>query len=222
VIPWEQLDKVAVPGGDDLRLMRRGTEYAIKLGTNELMTSRLSGSEKALASLACARMPPGARPELLIGGLGMGFTLRQALRVLGPDARILVVELIPAVVAWARGPLAALFEDCLDDPRVTLAIGDVGATMRDARRRFSAILLDVDNGPEALTTEGNDWLYGPAGLGAAAAALRAGGVLAIWSCAPDAAFVKRLSRAGFAVEEERVRAHGSGGARHVIWLAKRQ
>lgn len=189
-------------------------------GATELMNSRLSGSEEALASLSIDRLGGRAAPALLIGGLGMGFTLRAALEALGPAAKVTVAELVPAVVAWARGPMAEVFAGCLDDPRVAIIEGDVGACIRTAERRYDAILLDVDNGPDGLTRRGNDSLYDAAGLIAARRALRPGGVLAVWSSAPDRAFTARLTRAGFRAEEVKVRANGRrGGARHVIWLA---
>jgi spermidine synthase len=223
VIPWTLLDTIPIPGeAGTLRLFRRGSEFAIRLGDNELMNSRLSGSEEALATLACGRI--GARPgaRLLIGGLGMGFTLRAALAALGPDAAITVAELVPGVVAWARGPLAEVSGHGLDDSRVAIREGDVAEAIRMARGAYDAILLDVDNGPDGLTRPSNDRLYDAAGLGAARNALRPGGVLAVWSAAPDAAFTRRLAQAGFAVETVTVRARaGRGGARHTIWLAAR-
>jgi spermidine synthase len=184
------------------------------------MNSRLSGSEEALASLTCTRISARSAPRLLIGGLGMGFTLRAALAELGPAARVEVAELVPAVVRWARGPLAGLFGGSLDDPRVSVSEMDVAAVIAAATARFDAILLDVDNGPEGLTRQGNDGLYGPAGLRAARAALKPGGVLSVWSSAPNQAFTDRLRHAGFTAEEHRVRANrGRRGARHVIWVA---
>jgi spermidine synthase len=220
LIPWEHLDSAAIPGStESLRLKRRGAEYSIMLGTNELMNSRLSGSEEALAQLTLARIS-AKEPHVLIGGLGMGFTLRAALAALPREASVTVAELVPAVVAWARGPMAEVFKGCLDDPRVTVHEGDVGALIRSAPNRYDAILLDVDNGPEGLSRPSNDGLYDPRGLASAKAALKAGGVLAVWSAAPDQAFTRRLQRAGFAVEEAKVKAHrGKSGTRHVIWLA---
>ena len=219
--PWTQLDAAPIPGGGTLKLMRRGEdEFSITLGHNELMNSRLKGSEEALASLAIERI--GQRPglRLLIGGLGMGFTLRAALAVLPADAEITVAELIPQVVAWARGPLAAIFAGCLDDPRVSIRTADVASLIRAGKAGYDAILLDVDNGPDGLMVAANDRLYDFAGLAAAKAALRKGGVLAIWSAGPDRAFTERLRMSGFSVEEKKVRANASGGgARHVIWLA---
>jgi spermidine synthase len=185
------------------------------------MNSRLSGSEEALATLTCARLLT-PRPHVLIGGLGMGFTLRAALAALGPDARVTVAELVPAVIAWARGPLAPLFAGSLDDARVGVHAGDVRALISGAPASFDAILLDVDNGPDGLTVASNDSLYDLPGLGAARAALRPGGILAVWSSGPSETFARRLRQSGFAVEEVPVRATGKRGARHVIWLATRR
>jgi spermidine synthase len=220
VIPWVHLDTAKTPGGGELRLMQRGSEFSIRLGANELMNSRLSGSEEALAAIPCARIRDRPAPRLLIGGLGMGFTLRASLAALGDNAEVIVAEIVPAVVKWAMGPMAPLFGGCLSDPRVSLREGDVGAVIGSARLAYDAILLDVDNGPEGLTREANDSLYHRTGLRAARAALRPGGILAVWSSGPDRSFTARLRGAGFGVEE--IRARGSrtgGGARHVIWLA---
>ena len=221
MIPWEKLDTTRIPGTDgELRLMQRGTEFSIMLGTNELMNSRLSGSEAALATLAAKKIESVKNPHLLIGGLGMGFTLRAALGALGAKARIEVAELVPSVVAWARGPMAGIFGDSLNDPRVSIREMDVTEIIRSSRATFDAILLDVDNGPEGLTRQANDGLYDSSGLKAAHAALRTGGVLAVWSSGPNPAFAKRLRSAGFDVNEVNVRATGrGGGARHIIWIA---
>jgi spermidine synthase len=221
MIPWVKIDTASIPGTDgELRLMRRGAEFSIMLGTNELMNSRLSGSEAALATLAARKIEAVEKPHVLIGGLGMGFTLRAALAVLGPDARIAVAELVPAVVAWARGPMAEIFGGSLSDPRVSILETDVTEVIRSHPRIFDAILLDVDNGPEGLTRKANDTLYNSAGLKAAHAALRPRGVLAVWSSGPNPPFAKRLRGAGFDVNEVAVRATGrGGGARHVIWIA---
>lgn len=219
MIPWIQLDSAQIPDGGELRLKRRGAEFSIMLGTNELMNSRLSGSEEALAKLSCDRIRGRREPHILIGGLGMGFTLRAALAEIDGDARITVAELAPAVVAWARGPMAEIFGGCLDDARVTIRETDVGGLIRSAKARYDAILLDVDNGPEGLSRTANDALYDRAGLKAARAALRPGGVLAVWSSGPDAGFTRRLRDAGFSVEEVGIRANGRRGARHVIWIA---
>jgi spermidine synthase len=222
MIPWSVIDTAQVPGGGELRLKQRGAEFSIMLGQNELMNSRLSGSEQALATVACERIRDRKAPRILIGGLGMGFTLRAALAALGPAARIVVAELVPAVVAWARGPMAEVFADSLTDPRVGIRETDVGHLIRAEASAFDAILLDVDNGPEGLTRKTNDALYDLKGLSAARAALRPGGVLAVWSSTQNPKFTWRLGKAGFAVEEVRARANGSrGGARHVIWIATR-
>lgn len=222
MIPWVLLDTAQVPGGGELRLMRRGAEFSIKLGQNELMNSRLSGSEQALATLACERLQGCRKPRMLIGGLGMGFTLRAALSVLGADAEIVVAELVPEVVAWARGPMADIFGESLGDPRANIHEKDVGLLIRAGRSAFDAILLDVDNGPEGLSREANDALYNRSGLASAHTALRPGGVLAVWSSGPDSRFTQRLIKAGFDVDEINTRANGkSGGARHVIWMATR-
>jgi spermidine synthase len=222
MIPRILIDTAKVPGGDgELRLMKRGDAFSIMLGQNELMSSRLSGSEEALANLACKVIAAIEHPRVLIGGLGMGFTLRAALASLGPNARIVVAELMPAVVKWAEGPMAAIFRGSLDDPRVSVRVADVGEVIRSGSSAFDAILLDVDNGPEALTRDANDALYELKGLRAARAALRPGGVLAVWSSGPDASFAKRLRTGGFDVAEHKIRAGGRRGARHVIWVATR-
>ena len=222
MIPRELVDRAPVPGGaEELRLVRRADEYSIMLGATELMNSRLSGSEEELAGIACARIAGRGRPRMLIGGLGMGFTLRAALEALPDDAEVTVAELVPAVVRWARGPLAHLFGTSLDDPRVTVLTQDVAEPI--GRGGWDAILLDVDNGPDALSVPGNRRLYGAAGLGAMRQKLRSGGVLAVWSSAPDAAFTRRLRQAGFAVEEVAARARGGRrGARHILWIATRR
>ena len=223
MIPWTLLDTVQVPGeGGELRLMRRGAEFSITLGANELMNSRRGGSEEALAAIACERIRARARPLILIGGLGMGFTLRAALAVLGTEARIVVAELVPAVVAWARSSMAEVFGKSLTDPRVSVREADVGDLIRSGRSPYDAILLDVDNGPEGLTRKSNDRLYDLEGLSAARAMLCPGGVLAVWSSGPNPGFTRRLRKSGFKVDEVRVRANGAwGGARHVIWIATR-
>jgi spermidine synthase len=222
MIPWEDLDSAPVPDGHEpLRLKRRGNEFSIMLGANELMNSRLSGSEEALATLSSARLVGRPRPTILIGGLGMGFTLRAALAALGPDARVVVAELVPAVVAWARGPMAGLHAGSLDDPRVEIRVTDVADVIAAGTGVYDAILLDVDNGPDGLSRSANDRLYTVAGLAAAHAALKPAGVLAVWSAHPDGAFGARLRRSGFRVEEVATRARGKRGARHMIWLATR-
>ena len=222
MLPWIELDRVALPAGGDLRLMRRGGEFVIKVGVAELMTSRLSGSEEALATLAAEKLAGRAKPRILIGGLGMGFTLRAAQRAFPPGAEIVVAELVPAVVRWARGPMAELNAGSLDRPGTEVVVADVAALIAAPKRRWDAILLDVDNGPEGMTQAANDGLYSPRGLSLARAALAPGGVLAVWSQGPDEAFARRFRTAGFVVEEKRARARGArGGARHVIWLGVR-
>lgn len=224
MIPWQQIDRAAVPGAEvELRLMRRGGDFSMMLGPNELMNSRLSGSEEALATLTCRRIEAVKRPHLLIGGLGMGFTLRAALAVLGPEARVMVAELVPAVIAWARGPMAEIFGDSLSDPRASILSADVVAVIRSHVSAFDAILLDVDNGPEGLIRKANDALYDLKGLRAIRGALRPGGVLAVWSSGPHDRFSKLLRDAGFDVSEVAVRATARrSGARHVIWFATRR
>lgn len=210
-----------VPGGEALSLFRRGNDFTIALDRNELMSSRMSGSEEALAVMTCERLPSTAAAHLLIGGYGMGFTLRAALANVLPDARITVCELVPEILDWARGPMEALTAGCLDDPRVDLALGDVAMMIATGIGRYDAILLDVDNGPDGLTRIANDQLYSAKGLALAKAALKPGGILAIWSAAPDAIFARRLRDAGFDVEEVAVRARNNGkGPRHVIWFAE--
>ena len=221
MIPRILIDTARVPdSNEDVRLFRRGSEFSIMLGQNELMNSRLSGSEEALARLTCERIRELPAPRLLIGGLGMGFTLRAALAALGPHAEVVVAELIPSVLAWARGPMAELFGDCLSDPRVLVRVGDVRHAIAAGPKAFDAIMLDVDNGPQALAREANESLYTAKGLAAARAALRPGGVLAIWSSGDNPRFEERVRRCGFQVEKIRTRANGArGGARHIIWLA---
>ena len=220
MIPRELLGTAQIPGGGELRLFRHNRDFMIVLERNELMSSRMAGSEEALATLSCARIEACAKPQLLIGGYGMGFTLRAALAALPADAKVTVAELVPEIIAWARGPMRELAAGCLDDPRVRLVAGDVAELIRASSAAYDAILLDVDNGPDGLVREANDLLYSKQGLLAAKAALRPGGVLAIWSAAKDDAFARRLERAGFAVDEVAVRARGnSKGAKHIIWFA---
>ena len=221
--PRELIDTAPIPGGQELKLYRRGGDYMIVLDRNELMSSRMSGSEKALAVFTLDRLKQVSDPHLLIGGYGMGFTLRAALAQMGPGGRITLAELVPQIIAWARGPMVDLAAGCLDDPRVRLVEGDVAAAIASASGSYDAILLDVDNGPDGLTTPSNDRLYSAAGLAAAKAALKSGGILAIWSAAPDVAFTRRLRDAGFLVEEVAVKARDNGkGPRHVIWFATKR
>ncbi|MCU7851564.1 MAG: hypothetical protein KZQ80_05060 [Candidatus Thiodiazotropha sp. (ex Monitilora ramsayi)] len=221
--PWVLLDSAQVPGnGGELRLYQRDDDYSIKIaGHGELMSTRVHGSEDALAEHTCARLVDCVEPRLLIGGLGMGFTLAAALRLAGEQAQVVVAELVPAVVEWNRGPLGIHAGHPLQDPRVLVREVDVARILKNEQQAYDAILLDVDNGPEGLTRRENDWLYSMNGLNAAYAALRPQGVLAIWSASPDRVFMQRLRKVGFDVDEVRVRARGKKGARHIIWFAKR-
>jgi spermidine synthase len=220
--PRELIDVAQVPGGEPLRLFRRGDDFMIVLERNELMSSRMSGSEEALAEMTLARLRWPETAELLIGGYGMGFTLRKALALMGPEGRATVAELVPGIIDWARGPMAEMTAGCLDDPRTEIVIDDVAALIRQGRGAYDAILLDVDNGPDGLTRLDNDRLYTMRGLEQARMALRAGGVLAVWSAAPDDRFKRRMGDAGFSVEEVAVRARQNGkGPRHVIWFGRK-
>ena len=222
MLPRELIGTANIPGGDELKLIKHGRDFIIMLGRNELMSSRMSGSEEKLALMTCERLRSRDAPHLLIGGYGMGFTLRAALTKLGLKAKFTVAELVPEIIDWARGPMADLCAGCLDDKRVKLVIDDVTALIDKGSGRYDAILLDVDNGPEGLTRDDNDRIYSRAGLERAKSALRPGGVLAVWSAAPDDGFARRLRNTGFAVEEVFVRARSNGkGPRHVIWFAKR-
>jgi spermidine synthase len=222
MIPWVHVGTGPIPGGgSEMRLMQRGEEFSITVDRIELMNNRRRTSEQALGVFGCAAIQHRPNPRVLIGGLGMGFTLGAVLHALGPRAEVVVSELVPVIAEWARGPLAHIFAGSLDDPRVDLRLEDVGRTIQSGAAHFDAILLDVDNGPEGLTKASNDDLYGEWGLKRARFALRPGGVLAVWSGSPDRKFKARLSRCGFSVEERRVHAHGTSGRRHVLWLATR-
>ncbi|BBD97335.1 spermidine synthase [Sphingobium amiense] len=223
MIPREYLGSAPVPGGQELKLYRRGNDHMIVLDRNELMSSRMSGSEKQLALMTIERLKGRRAPHLLVGGYGMGFTLRAALGVLDASARVTVAELVPEIIEWARGPMADLMAGCLDDPRVDLLIEDVVPVIGRARAAYDAILLDVDNGPDGLTAAANDRLYSPAGLEAAKAALKPGGILAVWSAGSDDAFARRLKQGGYLVDEVAVKARDNGkGPRHVIWFATKR
>jgi spermidine synthase len=220
--PWILLDVAGIPGGGEMYLSQRGRDFTIRLGPNaELMNSGGAGSEKALAELGFARL--GVRPaaRVLIGGLGMGFTAAAALRCLPPDGHIVVAELVPAVVKWNRGVLAHLAGDPLSDPRVEVHVGDVAEVLRSSRQAFDLILLDVDNGPQAMTIVDNAWLYTPAGLTACYQALRVGGIVAVWSAITDSAFTQRLRQVGFIADVVEARSHGNRGQRNWIWFARR-
>jgi spermidine synthase len=223
VIPRELIDVARIPGSnDELRLFRRGADFMIVLDRNELMNSRMSGSEEVLATATCERLGTRKAPHLLIGGYGMGFTLRAALRSLGADAKVTVAELVPEIIDWARGPMAELAAGCLDDPRVSVVGDDVAGLIDTGQGQYDAILLDVDNGPDGLTRASNRRLYSERGLESAWRALRPGGILAIWSAAPDPRFARKFGSCGFAVDEVVTRARSNGkGPRHVLWFGTR-
>jgi spermidine synthase len=220
---WELLDTAPVPGGtSELRLYQRADVFAIRVpGFGELMNSRTHGSEDALGTLACERVHNTPSARVLVGGLGMGFTLATSLATLASDATVVVAELVPQVVEWNRGELGACAGRPLDDTRVQIEHADVAELIRNNPDSYDAILLDVDNGPEGLTRRANDALYTLSGVSDAYNALRPGGTVAVWSAGPDRVFPARLAQAGFAVEERVVRAHAGKGSRHFIWFAKR-
>ncbi len=221
MLPWEALAESIAPDGKKLELRRRGREYLIKAGGHELMSSEDDASSRSLAELGCKHLP-ARDARVLVGGLGMGFTLRAALDALPKGGSVEIAELVPAVVEWNRGVLAELAGKPLDDPRTILFLGDVRLRIKQARAEFDAILLDVDNGPSALAHEANTAIYSGRGLSFAWEALRPGGVLGVWSISDDQAFTRRLERQGFSVKVERV--HGSRKGRgklHVIWVARK-
>jgi spermidine synthase len=222
VLPWIELARAEAPDGQRLVLRRRGQSYLIVAGGHDLMSSEDEGSSRDLAILGCAHLPRAGAARVLVGGLGMGFTLRAALEATGPQVAVEVAELVPEVVDWNRGELGALAGRPLDDPRTTLTAGDVRAPIRAARARYDAILLDVDNGPDALAHAANEALYGRRGLAEIRAALRPGGVLCVWSFTDDPSFTARLERAGFAAKLHRVTGSRKGRGRyHFIWIARR-
>ena len=217
--PWELLGRTRTPDGEDMSLTRQGSEYVILASGKPLMSSRMHGSEEALAALGCRKARGRDQPCVLVGGLGMGFTLRATLDLLPADAIVVVAELVPGVVDWNRGVLGPLAGHPLNDKRVSVAVGDVADTLRASRQRFDAVLLDVDNGPAAFTASHNTRLYDDNGLAAARAALKDGGVLAVWSAWDDRRFEQRLRYSGFTVLVERVRGRlKKGGPRHTIFL----
>jgi len=219
---WTQLGEAPIPGTDQTLFLYQGKDdFFIKIsGGHELMSTRKHGSEDALGALPCKRLKQPEKARVLIGGLGMGFSLAAALDALGSMAEVTVAELIPEVVDWNRGPLGERSGKPLDDPRTKIHVGDVAKLLRQSSACFDVIALDVDNGPEGLTKSQNDWLYSEAGITAAQHALRnSAGILAYWSAGPDQAFHDRLRRCGFMVDEVIVHAHGKKGARHTIWLA---
>jgi spermidine synthase len=222
VKPWERLGEALAPDGEALELLRRDREYLIRAGGYDLMSSHDDRSSKALAELGCAHIPADAQARVLVGGLGMGFTLRAALDALGARAVVEVAELVDAVAEWNREYLGELAESPLDDPRSELVMGDVSAVIGRAKNRYDAILLDVDNGPDALAHENNEGLYAGRGIAAAWKALRPGGVLGVWSFSDDARFTRRLKKQGFDAEARAVKASRKGrGRRHVIWVARK-
>ena len=218
---WTQLGEAPIPGTDQSLLLFRGKDdFFIKISNgNELMSTRKHASEDALGSLPCKRLTDPESARVLIGGLGMGFTLAAVLDVVGQAAEVTVAELIPEVVDWNKGPLGEYSGHPLNDPRARVHVGDVAKLLRGSEARFDVIALDVDNGPEGLTKDANNWLYTMSGITAAQDALRPGGILAYWSAGPDQAFHDRLRRCGFLIDEITVFAHGKKGARHTIWLA---
>ncbi len=222
-MPWELLGQTRTPEGEEMTLTRHGSEYVILASGQSLMSSRMHGSEEALAMFACARARTLEEPCCLVGGLGMGFTLRATLDLLPSDATVVVAELVPAVVDWNRGPLGPLARHPLKDKRVVVEVSDVAATLRAKPGRFDAVLLDVDNGPAAFTASHNASLYDDGGLAAARGALKPGGVLAVWSSREDRRFEQRLRYGGFDVTVERVRGRlKKGGPRHTIFLGARR
>ncbi len=223
MIPWETIDQTGIPGQDGyLVLRKRGTEFSIRTAETELMNSRVHGSEDELARMACTRLTHKPDLKILIGGLGMGYTLAAALEEAGPDCLITVAELIPAVVTWNKKYLGHLAQNPLDDPRVRIKQEDVADIISAEKKSFDAILLDVDNGPEGLTRKTNDRLYTITGLKQAFQALHPGGILSVWSAGTDPAFTRRLNQCGFNTQLIGVRARKSGkGSRHTIWLARK-
>ncbi|TBU93419.1 spermidine synthase [Phytopseudomonas dryadis] len=220
------LDSAPIPGTSGaLCLFQYGEDFVIKIAGGDggqLMNTRMHGSEDALAAIPCQQVAARTGVRVLIGGLGMGFTLAAALQHLGADAEVQVAELVPGVIEWNRGALGEKAGKPLDDPRTRVLQDDVANLLRGAERAYDAIMLDVDNGPEGLTQRGNDWLYSAEGLRNCARALRPGGVLAVWSASADRRFAERLRKVGFQVQERQVHAHGNKGTRHTIWIAERQ
>jgi len=225
VLPWQTIERARVQDGTELVLARRGDEWVVRAGGRVLMSSRQHGSEDALSAMALDLVGERLRGSatILIGGLGLGYTLRAALDRLGPNARAIVAEISPELVAWNRGPVAHLAGCPLEDPRVRLQVGDVLARIGEAHRAFDAILLDVDNSPSSMVLAGNDKLYGERGVGSCLEALKNGGVLGVWSAGPDDEYLARLARVGFEAEAKVVpaRGQGSGGAKHVLFLARK-
>lgn len=219
--PTRLLGRAAAPDGTLLTLHEHDGTLSIRVGGVELMSARQHHSEERLAEVACAGLGDRRGAAVLIGGLGLGFTLRASLRQLAADATVVVAELVPEVIAWNRDPTLRLAADVIDDPRVQIVIGDVADVLAGSRGRFDAVMLDVDNGARGLTAAANDGLYVATGLGAARAALRPGGRLAVWSAGPDPRFAARMEEAGFAVEEVKARTHPHGGSWNTIFVGTR-
>jgi spermidine synthase len=219
VKPFELLGQTVSPDGTDMKLIRRGDEYLILADGAILMSSRMHGSEEALATFACQRVRTLERPSVLIGGLGMGFTLRATLDLLPADGTVVVAELVPAVVEWNHGPLGPLAGQPLEDKRVRVERGDVAVILSSRLGPFDAVLLDVDNGPAAVTASSNAGLYDRQGIAATHAALKMNGVLAVWATREDRKFEQRLGDGGFDVHVQRVRGRlKRGGPHHIIFL----
>lgn len=219
----ELVDTAEIPGnGGELQLFKCDEEYSISIkGSGVLMNTWAHQSEDALAELACRKISSRAQPRILIGGLGMGFTLAAALRHLGEDAEVVVAELVPGVVAWNKAVLGKYAEHPLKDKRTTILEGDVAKRIRSQKQSYDAILLDVDNGPTGLTRKKNDWLYSTDGLTEAYNSLRPEGILAVWSAATSRNFMERLRKVGFKVKQTRVPEQDNKGDLHAIWIAER-
>jgi spermidine synthase len=211
-------DEATTPDGKRMTLHEHDGAFTIRVGGVELMSTRQHHSEERLAELACAQVRRRGRPRLLIGGLGMGFTLRAALAQLGPDATVVVAELMPAVIAWNQNPAYGLGGDALADPRVKIIPADVAEVLERSRGGFDAIILDVDNGASGLSTDSNGLLYTEAGLAMTRRSLKPGGCLAVWSAGDDPAFVERMNRGGFDVTVERARTHATGGSWNALFI----
>ncbi|MBA2660766.1 MAG: hypothetical protein H0U74_00600 [Bradymonadaceae bacterium] len=221
--PWELLDQSEIPGQQgQLTLHRHDRDMVIRINGQELMSTRWHASEDALGEVGCAPIANRTGAQVMIGGLGLGFTLAAALKALKADAKVVVAELVPAVVRWNRGPLGDAAGRPMDDARVEIYDGDVVDCIALHKARWDAILLDVDNGPEALTKKSNNALYGPEGLATAHAALKPGGMFAVWSVSEEKTFSRRLEKTGFRVETKSIYASGTRGRRHVIWFATKK
>ncbi len=218
--PYEELGRSTTVDGTRLTLMQRGDDYFVEIDGEVLMSNLAPGSERALSELGCQHLLTAPAPRVLIGGLGMGFTLGAALDILPPTATVVVAEVFHAIVDWNRKFCFEGVEDRLDDPRVEVAMGDIVRLLRNTEARFDAVLLDVDNGPAAFSLESNHRLYDRAGLASIRRAMRPGGMLAVWSCEPARAFLTALSRAGFAAEAHNVRSRGRKGERHTIFCGR--